>query len=239
MFAGWPLHLWATAWRRRAGRDAALEQLRAENRQLRHSLLAAREQERTRLGQALHDDLGQYLAGIRAQVCLLRVVAGQPETVTQTALALEHNCQQLQQGFRALVRDLYPEVPQPLPQALASLVGQWQGTHGIDCRLQVSPRLPVLPVASQTHLYRFIQEALTNVARHACATGVRVRLQTRGTGLRLLIRDNGRGAARPQSPGIGLRSLAQRAHSLGGGLRIVSPAGGGWALILSIVGEGR
>ena len=40
MFAGWPLHLWATAWRRRAGRDAALEQLRAENRQLRHSLLS-------------------------------------------------------------------------------------------------------------------------------------------------------------------------------------------------------
>ncbi|WP_410867248.1 histidine kinase, partial [Paraburkholderia sp. SIMBA_027] len=71
-------------------------------------MLAVQEQERTHLAQTLHDDLGQYLAGIRAQACLLRLVTDQPQTLTRTVDALEAHCEHLQQGFRALVHDLYP-----------------------------------------------------------------------------------------------------------------------------------
>lgn len=215
---------------------ATLEQTQADNTQLTQALLAVQEQERTHLAQTLHDDLGQYLAGIRAQVCLLRMVADQPTVVEQTAQALALNCERLQQGFRALVRDLYPVALQhmPLAEAFDLLVNQWQASQGIECRLRVGGHLPTLPGASRTHLYRLLQEALTNVARHAGASQVRVRLQRSTKGLRLLIRDNGCGAHQPQRPGVGLHSMAERARSLGGELRIFSRPGVGWALAVNI-----
>ncbi len=118
---------------------ATLEQARGDNAQLTQALLAAQEQERTQLAQALHDDLGQYLAGIRAQLCLLRMVAEQPAVVTQTAHDLELNCERLQQGFRALVHNLYPVALHymPLAEAFGLLVSQWQSSQGIECRLRV------------------------------------------------------------------------------------------------------
>ncbi len=218
---------------------ATLERARADNAQLTQALLAAQEQERTQLAQALHDDLGQYLAGIRAQLCLLRMVAEQPAVVTQTAHDLELNCERLQQGFRALVHNLYPVALHymPLAEAFGLLVSQWQASQGIECRLRVGEHLPALPGASRTHLYRLLQEALTNVARHAGASQVRVRLQRSAKGLRLFIRDNGRGAHPPQRPGVGLHSMAERARSLGGELHILSRPGGGWALALNIPKE--
>ncbi|MDF2399741.1 HAMP domain-containing protein [Pseudomonas sp. 3MA1] len=215
---------------------ATLEQTRADNAQLTQALLAVQERERTYLAQTLHDDLGQYLAGIRAQVCLLRMVADQPTVVEHTAQALELNCERLQQGFRALVQDLYPVVLQhlPLAEAFGLLVSQWQDSQGIDCQLRVGADLPALPSASKTHLYRLLQEALTNVARHADASQVRVRLQRSARGLRLLVRDNGCGARQPQRPGVGLHSMAERARSLGGELHILSRPGAGWALALNM-----
>ncbi|MGC5703135.1 HAMP domain-containing sensor histidine kinase [Pseudomonas sp. NFXW11] len=215
---------------------ATLEQTRADNAQLTQALLAVQERERTYLAQTLHDDLGQYVAGIRAQVCLLRMVADQPRVVAHTAQTLELNCQHLQQGFRALVQDLYPVVLQhlPLAEAFGLLVSQWQANQGIDCQLRVTENLPPLSGPSKTHLYRLLQEALTNVARHAGASQVRVRLQRSGQGLRLLVRDNGRGAVQPQRPGVGLHSMTERARSLGGELRILSRPGAGWALALNM-----
>ncbi|CAI8713746.1 histidine kinase [Pseudomonas neuropathica] len=215
---------------------AALEQAGSDNARLTQALLAVQEQERTQLAQTLHDDLGQYLAGIRAQACLLRLVADQPATVERTMVELEHNCEHLQQGFRALVHNLYPVVLQhlSLADAIRLLVEQWQGRQGIDCRLRLSAQLPTLSAPDKTHLYRLLQEALTNIARHADASQVRVRLQHQGARLRLLVRDNGRGAAQPQRPGVGLYSMRERARSLGGELRIISHPGAGWALALSM-----
>lgn len=214
----------------------ALEHARADNAHLTRTLLAVQEQERTHLAQTLHDDLGQYLAGIRAQACLLRLVADQPATVERTVRDLEHNCEHLQQGFRALVHDLYPVMLQhlSLAEAFGLLVEQWQMRQGIECQLRVGLQVPALTPSDKTHLYRLLQEALTNIARHADASQVRIRLQHRGGRLRLLVRDNGRGAPQPPQPGVGLYSMLERARSLGGELRIFSRPGAGWALALNM-----
>jgi len=214
----------------------ALEHARADNAHLTRTLLAVQEQERTHLAQTLHDDLGQYLAGIRAQACLLRLVADQPATVDRTVRELEHNCEHLQQGFRALVHDLYPVMLQhlSLAEAFGLLVEQWQMRQGIECQLRVGLQLPALTTSDKTHLYRLLQEALTNIARHADASQVRIRLQHCGGRLRLLVRDNGRGAQQPPQPGVGLYSMLERARSLGGDLRILSRPGAGWALALNM-----
>ena len=215
---------------------AALEQARTDNTRLTQTLLAVQEQERTHLAQTLHDDLGQYLAGIRAQVCLLPLIAHQPQTLARTVHLLEAQCEHLQQGFRVLVHDLYPVALQHLPmsEAFAMLVAQWRASHGIDCQLQVSAALPPLSPANKTHLYRLLQEALTNIVRHADASQVRVRLQHRGSRLRLWVRDNGQGAQQPQRPGVGLYSMYERARCLGGELTIISHPGAGWALALNM-----
>lgn len=218
---------------------AALAEAQADNARLTQALLAVQEQERTRLAQTLHDDLGQYVAGIRAHACLLRLVTNQPQALEQTVSQLEDHCEHLQHGFRTLVHDLYPVVLQhlSLSDAIGVLAGQWQKTQGIACRVSIDEALPPLSGADKTHLYRLLQEALTNVARHAGASEVRIRLQHRAGRLRLLVRDNGRGAAQPARAGVGLHSMSERARSLGGELRIISQPGAGWALALNIALE--
>ncbi|BBP65315.1 hypothetical protein PHLH5_28560 [Pseudomonas sp. Cab53] len=219
---------------------AALAQAQADNARLTQALLAVQEQERTQLAQTLHDDLGQYVAGIRARACLLRLVLDQPPVLEQTVGQLEEHCEHLQQGFRALVHDLYPVVLQHLSlhEAVGLLAGQWQKNQGIACQVHIDQALPALPGTDKTHLYRLLQEALTNVARHAGATRVRIRLQHRAGRLRLLVRDNGRGAKQPPRAGVGLHSMMERARSLGGELRIISQPGDGWALALNMPLEG-
>lgn len=214
-----------------------LQQVQSDNTELTQALMALQERERARLGQTLHDDLGQYLSGIRAQACLLQAVAQQPEQVLNTAQQLDANCQRLQEGFRALIRDLYPVVLEhlQLDEALHLLASNWQTAQRVQCHVRVSGTLPNLPLPTKAHLYRLVQEALTNVAKHAQASEVRVRLHYQGQRLRLFIRDNGRGAQLPQRPGIGLRSIHERARSLGAVLRVHSRPQAGWALCLSLV----
>jgi two-component system sensor histidine kinase UhpB len=214
-----------------------LQQVQADNTELTQALMALQERERARLGQTLHDDLGQYLSGIRAQACLLQAVAQHPEQVLMTAQLLDANCQRLQEGFRALIRDLYPVVLEhlQLDEALHLLASNWQTAQRVRCHVTVSGTLPNLPLPTKAHLYRLVQEALTNVAKHAQASEVRVRLHYQGQRLRLFIRDNGQGAQLPQRPGIGLRSIHERARSLGAVLRVHSRPQAGWALCLSLV----
>ncbi|GIZ13956.1 sensor histidine kinase [Pseudomonas sp. NCCP-436] len=210
--------------------------LQVERDELIRTLLKLQGHERKRLGQALHDDLGQYLSAIRAQSCLLRLSCVEPQQIAVVALQLEESCEQLQQGFRRLIRDLYPLQLEQLDigPALQQLVADWEKVQNIRCRLQLGAGLPVLPLASKSQLYRLVQEALTNVARHARASEVRIRLQRRGRHLRLLVRDNGRGLCQPLHPGVGLRSMRERSRSLGADLRLSSRPGAGCLISLSI-----
>jgi two-component system sensor histidine kinase UhpB len=218
---------------------AALEDARADNQQLTQALLALQERERTRLAQALHDDLGQYLAGIRARACLLRVQADQPDAVRDTAAHLEQHSLDLQNGFRTLVHDLYPVMLDhlSLEDAIGQLVEQWKGTQGVECELRLRGTIPALSMEAKVHLYRMVQEALTNVARHARATRVCLHLFADHKGLRLLLRDDGHGQP-PERPGVGLRSMVEHARCLGARLRVRHRAGKGWALYLKLPLQG-
>lgn len=212
---------------------AALQSAQAENSQLTRALLNLQDTERSRLGQTLHDDLGQYVAGMRAQIKLLQVVREQPQTVLSVAQVLEEHGQQLQTGFRCLVRDLYPAMLDHLSvaQMLEQLQEHWQQSHGGQCRLHVFNALPLLTVAQKNQLYRFLQEALTNVSRHAQATEVQIWLQYKAGALRLLLRDNGSGCAAPHQ-GLGLRSMAERARTLAAQLYIQARSKRGWSIYL-------
>ncbi len=210
----------------------ALQQASTDNQTLTRALLATQERERTQLAQALHDDLGQMLAGLRAQLYLLVACREQPQQVARLGEALLATGEQMQQGLRSLVRDLYPVMLQHagLEEALRQQVGLWQERHGLPCRLELEDGLPLLDSTAQAHVYRLVQEALTNIARHAGARTVQVSLRRRGALLCLQVQDDGCGLPQPLCAGVGLHSMHERARSLGGSLQLAQPAGGGLCL---------
>ncbi|SDS85350.1 sensor histidine kinase [Pseudomonas oryzae] len=207
----------------------ALQQAGADNQTLTAALLATQERERTRLAQTLHDDLGQILAGMRAQLYLLDACRESPAQVEAISRRLQDNGEQMQQSFRSLVRDLYPVVLERLGlgEAARQLVEQWQAQQGIACELELDAPLPRLDDEARAHVYRLLQEALTNVARHAGASRVRVVLSCRGALLRLEVCDDGRGLPTNLREGVGLRSMRERARCLGAALQLhgVAPSG--------------
>lgn len=214
----------------------ALQQAGADNRALTTALLETQERERTRLAQTLHDDLGQILAGMRAQIYLLGACRDHPQQVTAISTRLEQTSEQMQQSFRSLVRDLYPVVLEHLglDGAVRQHVEQWQAQQGVPCALQLDAALPALREEARAHVFRLLQEALTNVARHARAGQARIALACCGERLILEVEDNGRGLPEPLREGIGLRSMRERARCLGSRLQVQSAAGRGVCLRVEI-----
>ncbi|HIL22452.1 MAG TPA: sensor histidine kinase [Alcanivorax sp.] len=215
----------------------ALQRAEASNQQLTRALMTLQEKERMQLAHALHDDLGQYLTGIRAQAYMLGESAGRPDLVRQHAQRLLEACGGLQRGFRALVKDLHPVVLDRLglEQALRQLAGQWQQQQGIQCLLELDDALPPLQTEQRTHLYRLLQEALTNVARHAEARSVWVRLVLQDEVLQVSVQDDGHGLKdQDESCGVGMRSMQERARCLKSTLQVTSSPGSGVLVALTI-----
>lgn len=214
---------------------AVLEREQADNRHLTRELMALQEKERAYLARELHDDLGQYLTGIRAQAYLIGQIADHPDKVAQTAPRIVQDCEAMQQGFRRLIRGLHPVILQPLglEESLRSLAEQWQRSCGIDCRLAIDS-LPLLDEESSTHLYRLLQEALNNVARHARASQVEIEIVPVDQALQVRVRDNGIGLATDYRPGVGIRSMHERARYMGAQLRLISARPSGLCLDLTL-----
>jgi signal transduction histidine kinase len=191
--------------------------------------------ERNRLAREIHDSLGHYLTVVNVQIGAARTVLDQDRT-----RALEHlsKAQSLTQEGLAEVRHSVaalrasPTESRPLPQALSVLVDQWNAA-GLNARLAVSgtPR-PLTPQTNLT-LYRAGQEALTNVAKHANATSVDVRLNYDDDRVRLTIKDNGVGGSSSEG-GFGLLGVRERVQLLNGYVRVRAEAGKGFTLEVEV-----
>lgn len=210
-----------------------LQVMHAEKAQLSQALIHLQDAERCRLGQALHDDLGQYIAALRAQVKLLQLFAEQPEQVQSIAQCLEQQASHLQQSFRAVVHDLYPVQLEHLSvlQLLQLLQQQWQAQSALCIRVHQLGVLPVLSLATKQQLYRLLQEALCNARQHGQATHVHVWLQYKQQAWRILLRDNGRGGVLAQA-GVGLHSMAARAQAMQAQFYTRPRVMRGWSLYL-------
>lgn len=210
-----------------------LHSAQLENQRLSQALLEQSAVERRRLGQILHDDLGQYVAGMRAQIKLLHIIAEQPVAIRKVADVLQQQASHLQQGFQTLVRDLSP-APVPslsLAQLLHKLQQHWQQLHGLQCDVHIQGVAPYLAPAQQQHLQLLLHEVLTNAQRHAQATQVQIWLRYKQHFWRVLVRDNGSGGARLHD-GLGLHSISLRAAALNAQLHIQARANRGWSIYL-------
>ena len=217
-----------------------LERQQLENRTLRSRALSMQEAERRLLSQELHDELGQAISAIKAlAVSIGQHPAGEADT-RERAASISAICDGLDAAVRNMTKRLRPVVLDELGlvTALRRAVAEWNEHHaGASCTLGVEGDFSDLDEETRIQVYRIVQEGLTNVARHARATQVQVRLvreQTAADRLLLEIRDDGVGFdPRAARSGMGLPGLRERALSLGGELSIESAPGHGTHIRMS------
>jgi signal transduction histidine kinase len=223
---------WRQATRELALRFAAERELAgalAENRRLSQKYLAVQEEERRGLARELHDELGQCLNAIKLDATAIRSAPSAAEAL-ERAQAIIDVSSRMSDATRGLVERLRPVALDELglADALRHLVSQWQRRNpGVRCTLELRSGLDGLGEEINIALYRVVQECLTNVARHAGASAVEVRVEGAPSAaheLRVSVRDDGVGmpAATGRRTGLGLIGLRERLDALGGRLEVAS-----------------
>lgn len=211
-----------------------LENQDNENRALRRRALVIQEAERQGLAQELHDELGQAISAIKALAVSLSQHCKAEQEARERAATIASICDDLYAAIRHMMKQLRPVVLDQLglATALRRAVDEWNEHHvGAVCTLEVASALDEPEEAVRIQIYRIVQEALTNVARHGSARRVHVKLdgaEGLDGGLSLEIDDDGAGFD-PQRvhAGLGLQGMRERAQSMGGCLRLDSGPGRG------------
>jgi PAS domain S-box-containing protein len=220
--------------------EVQLSELRARE-EFAFRLLNAQEQERQRIAYELHDGLSQSLSVIknRAQLALGQL----PATADVTSAEVEAQLQGILRvttdaiaEARGLAHNLRPlHIEQlGLTAALAQLLGQFAEASGIKTESRLEPIDDAIPSNQVTHIYRLLQESLNNIGKHAQATGVNVMIERDVHAVRIAINDDGRGfdvGLASQAGGLGLQSMTERAHMLGGQITLSSGASGSSVVI--------
>lgn len=211
--------------------EARLRESEAQLQALAGFLQTVREEERTRIARELHDELGQALTALRIDLGWLRSKCTGADTPIAERLANAFRLvEQTVDALRRISEDLRPAMLDALGLAAAveNHVAKFSQHTGIRCELSMNREEFEVGDGVAIALFRLVQEALTNVARHAGADRVSVDIADLEDGIRLTIHDNGRGLA----PGngrktFGLLGMRERVKMLGGRLDIQGNIGEG------------
>jgi signal transduction histidine kinase len=223
-------------------RHLATEQIRASSDQLRalaSRLQKVREEERTVIAREIHDELGQALTGLRLDVSWMkRRLPHDHEAVAQCASIVQRIDHTLN-AVRRIATELRPSVLDQLGLAAAL---EWQG-HEFATRTGIIVDIDLcaddIPVPDDlgSSAFRILQESLTNIARHASATRVTIRLRLSPKRLKLVVADDGVGIAPDRLDGtgsLGLVGMRERALACGGTLDIARGERGGTTITLRV-----
>ena len=228
-------------------RQQATEQLRL----LSAHLQSAREEERLRIAREIHDELGQVLTAIKIDVSLLgEKLADKGAKLERGSLVEEIDStnkliDQTIQKMRHIIRELRPEILDHLglSAAIEWQVQEFQTRTGIECAFTSAIDDAHLDLDRATAVFRILQEALTNVARHAQATRVAISLKEEAGNLLLEIRDNGRGITENElanQKSFGIVGMRERALAFDGEVKVEQALGGGTRVLARIpMGEMR
>ncbi|AWV01528.1 hypothetical protein DM992_18425 [Burkholderia sp. JP2-270] len=226
--------------------ENALKQSREELRELSANLQNVREEEKTRIARELHDDLGQQLTALKMDLSVVEQQLRVPGRAQPDEGMLSHL-----QGMRRLIdatvasvrriaADLRPVMLDDLGlvPAIEWLANDFTNRYGIDVERHIETGGLTFTSAGATTLFRIVQEALTNVARHADATRVALRLDIEAGLCVLRVADNGRGAAPGgtvhEDKSFGLIGIRERAHMLGGTVTIDTALARGFSITVAL-----
>ncbi|MFB4317365.1 HAMP domain-containing sensor histidine kinase [Actinomadura sp. 21ATH] len=214
-----------------------LARLEAERGLSNARALSAQEDERRRIAQELHDEIGQSLTAVLLDI--KRLTDRAPESLRADLRQVQEVTRDSLDEVRTIAHRLRPGVLEDLGlmSALASLTNQFEG---LAVRRELDPGLPPLSPQAELVIYRIAQESLTNVARHSGATEAVLELSVdpdpggaAGGGVTLRVRDNGRGTG-GEHEGAGIRGMRERALLIGAGLTIRSEPGQGTEVTLRV-----
>jgi two-component system, NarL family, sensor histidine kinase LiaS len=218
----------------------ALRLLVDQNAQLaEHSAQLAAIEERNRLARDLHDSVSQELFSLSMLAAASRrIIEKRPEVAAQQLDEIQQTAQRALQETRSLIFALRPAAldDRGLVPALRDLAAAAYDRQGLRVDLGIGGERR-LPLAHEQALFRIVQEALANVARHSGVRAAQVVLSYGDDQVELMVRDEGRGFDRSAPRGarsIGLESMAERAAALGGSLTVESASEGGTTLTVTL-----
>jgi PAS domain S-box-containing protein len=222
-------------------RTQALSQALSQLRELQAHIDQVREQERTRIAREIHDELGSLLVGLKMDVSWLEKRLGDQATLRCKCQDMRGLIDGAVDKVGRIITDLRPSVldHQGLWAAL-----EWQAQDFIDssdmkCHwsMNVATGLQAPDGPLATAVFRIFQEMLSNVARHAQASEVHIRISAHASDITVVVKDNGKGAppsAFDSSDAYGVRGMRERAGHFGGWLHIDSQMGLGTQVILTM-----
>ncbi|MDD1611729.1 MAG: histidine kinase [Methylococcaceae bacterium] len=215
-----------------------LSKAQQENRALTQHSLEIQEDERQRLAQELHDELGQSLTAIKVMAV---TASRQKADIKQTTEAIVNISDHLMTVVRSMMHQLHPLVLSELglKAAIEDLLSHWAARHPeLQLSLDCSERVDALNQKITIQIFRVVQECLTNIVRHAEASQASITLEfdrEPEERLRLEVRDNGQGCADPNIiAGFGLLGMKERIQSLGGEFSIFTGLQHGMRIVASI-----
>jgi NarL family two-component system sensor histidine kinase LiaS len=193
--------------------------------------------ERNRLARDLHDSAKQQAFAAAAQVSAARtVISIDPKAAEENLKLAEHLIYELRQELTSLIQELRP--PELEGKGLTVAVRDYADEWSLQNRTTAEVRIQggrSVPLEIEQTVFRIMQEALANVTRHSEADSVEITLAYGTDTLTLKIMDNGQGFDKENMvPGFGLRSMKERAQSLGGTMTVESTQGAGTIVFTSV-----
>ena len=220
--------------------EAKLQQSQGKLRELYRQLQNSREDERQRISRRIHDELGQNITALQVDIAWLK------QKIESTQIQLHKKLESMRavsestlETVRRISAELRPAVLDALglPSAVDWLLKDFQARSEIQCRLIIEPEEIEVPPNLSIDIFRILQEALTNVLRHAQASSVEVNLKQKETQLELHVIDNGIGIPEEkvsQAGSLGLLGIHERLRPYGGVLRISGAPGKGTSVIAAV-----
>jgi PAS domain S-box-containing protein len=214
--------------------------LAGELRRLSQHERTVRDGERARIARELHDELGQTLTALNMDLHWLKGRAWRDADVTLNRIA--SMCELMDKTLQSIHRicaDLRPALLDDcgLVAAIEWQVQDFEARTGIRCRVSVGPDFPGLKTEQNLAVFRILQEAMTNIARHAHATEVSITLDSKRGSVVLQVTDNGVGISEEATRGpdaLGLAGMRERALRWGGHVEITGRPGKGTRLLLQL-----
>ena len=213
----------------RRAAEISLEHALADNQRLALKYVDLQESEHKALARDLHDELGQYVNAMKLDAVAIRDAStGPAANLRATAQAIIMNLDRVYGVLRGLIGRLRPVGFDDLGMvaALEHFINEWRARlPAVTIELVTRGELDPLDETSGLVIYRLVQEAMTNMARHSAATQVHILIARAAAGdcIEVLVADNGRGAdlQRPRT-GLGLIGMRERVAALGGELKLAA-----------------
>jgi signal transduction histidine kinase len=217
---------------RQIGVAAHTVQLTADLQRSREQLVIAREEERRRIRNDLHDGLGPVLSGLKLRAETVRNLVVDNPQVDALLDDIAARTETAVSDVRRLVYSLRPPALDDL--GLGAALQELGAQTALPVTVTLPNPMPPVSAAVEVAVFRIAQEALTNVARHADATTAHIELRIDPDQLAMSISDDGRGLPPETRAGVGLRSMRERVSELGGAMTIESSDGLGSTIRITI-----